>query len=292
MSNDGLFARQVDFAVKTAPSGYRYAANRTGFVWFGGTSLTAPWIRVYRASDLNRDPVTALAYDSADDKRVVVAQANLVDQALLRLLPDATQTGDDMAPFAHNAWTTLTYPDAGKAPVAALLVDGMTMFAGVVKSQSPVAGAYLYTSTNGGTTWAAVVADVRRRRARARLRPVEARDPLRRRRRLQERPAPRRQRRRLVEVHRRRRALLAHLDVVARARRRSAAHHRRRSRRRPAPVGLLRSPQQHRRAPTATSSRASTAAPPGRRSRRRTASSPSPTRPPKGCSRTPPAAPT
>src|SRR6185312_15701890 len=42
VANDGLFAQQVDFAFKTTKSGYRYAANRTGFVYFGGTSLTAP----------------------------------------------------------------------------------------------------------------------------------------------------------------------------------------------------------------------------------------------------------
>ena len=153
VANDGLFAAQVDFAFKTAKSGYRYAANRSGFVWFGGTSLTAPWLRVFRATDETRDPVTALAADSADDKRLVVAQSNLVDQALLRLLPDATNAPDEGSPFAHSAWTTLTYPDAAKNPVLALLVDGMTMFAGVALSNTTAVGQYLYVSTNGGTSW-------------------------------------------------------------------------------------------------------------------------------------------
>lgn len=154
VSNDGLFAAQIDFATKS-PAGYRYAANRSGFVWFGGAALDAPWTRVYRARDITRDAVSALAYDSADAKRIVVAQANLVDQAALLALPDATAVGDDAAPFAHNAWQTLTYPDAGKAPIFGLLVDGMTLFAGVAHSQSATAGPYLYRSTNGGTSWAA-----------------------------------------------------------------------------------------------------------------------------------------
>jgi hypothetical protein len=153
VANDGLFAQQVDFAFKTTKSGYRYAANRTGFVYFGGTSLTAPWLRVFRATDLTRDPVVAMAADTADDKRLVVAQSNLVDQALLRLLPDATNAADEGSPFAHSAWTTLTYPDAAKSPVLALLVDGMTMLAGVALSNTTAVGQYLYLSTNGGTSW-------------------------------------------------------------------------------------------------------------------------------------------
>jgi len=154
VSNDGLFAQIVDFAFKT-PSGYRYAANHTGFVYFGAASLTAPWLRVYRANDESRDPVVAMAYDTANDKRLVIAQANFVDQALLRALPDATAVGEDMAPFAHSAWQTLTYPDAAKNPTLALLVDGMTLFAGVSTKQSGTVGQYLYKSTNGGTSWAA-----------------------------------------------------------------------------------------------------------------------------------------
>jgi len=101
-----------------------------------------------------RDPVSVVSYDTADPKRIVVAQSNLVDQAALLLLPDATQTGDDAAPFAHGSWQTLTYPDGGKAPIFGLLVDGMTLFAGIARPQNAAAGQYLYRSTNGGTSWA------------------------------------------------------------------------------------------------------------------------------------------
>ena len=153
VANDGLFAQQIDFALKS-PAGYRYAANRTGFVYFGGAAFDAPWIRVYRAKDVTKDPVSALAYDSADNKRVVVAQSNLVDQAALLLLPDATNTGEDGAPFVHSAWSTLAYPDNAKAPIFGLLVDGMTIFAGIARSQNAATGQYLYRSVNGGTSWA------------------------------------------------------------------------------------------------------------------------------------------
>ncbi len=153
VSNDGLFAQSVDFAFKT-PSGYRYAANRSGFVYFGGnTSLTAPWLRVYRPTDITLDPVTAMTYDTANDKSVVIAQSNLVNTPLMRQLPDATNAPDEGAPFTHSSWTTLAYPDPSKSPVLALLVDGMTMFAGVAKSNTSAAGQYLYTSANGGTSW-------------------------------------------------------------------------------------------------------------------------------------------
>lgn len=154
VSNDGLFAQRVTAAVKT-PGGYRYAANLSGFVYFSAASLTAPWMRLFRPTDPSRDGVIALGYDAADDKRIVIAQWDGATTSVLRLLPDATQTGEDMAPFAHNAWQTLTYPDAAKSPVPAVLVDGMTMFAGVVHKQSATAGPYLYRSTNGGTSWAA-----------------------------------------------------------------------------------------------------------------------------------------
>jgi hypothetical protein len=153
VANDGLYAQQVDLALKS-PAGYRYAANRTGFVYFGGGAVDAAWTRVFRAKDVTRDPASALAYDTADAKRLFVAQSNLVDQAALLLLPDATMTGEDGAPFAHTAWTTLAYPDNGKAPIFALLVDGMTILAGVAHSQSATAGQYLYRSVNGGTSWA------------------------------------------------------------------------------------------------------------------------------------------
>ena len=281
VSNDGLFAQSVDFAFKT-PSGYRYAANRSGFVYFGGAALDAPWTRLFRPADSVREATTALAYDSAADKHVVVAQSNLVDVSVLRAVADATATGDDMAPFAHGAWTTLTYPDAGKAPVVALLVDGMTMFAGVVTSQSATAGQYLYTSTNGGTSWQktslSIPGGVRAlafdpsKHATLYAGGGDYKSDLR----------PRQQRRRLVEVERRRRDLHAHLGRQRRARRRSAARHRRRRRRRQAHLGVGRQGSTAPAAPTVTSSRASTAAPPGPRSRRRAASPRSPTRRPKG----------
>jgi len=153
VANDGLYAQQIDLALKS-PAGYRYAANRTGFVYFGGGAVDAAWTRVFRAKDVTRDPASALAYDTADPKRLFVAQSNLVDQAALLLLPDATMTGDDAPPFVHSAWTTLAYPDNGKAPIFGLLVDGMTILAGVAHSQSATAGQYLYRSTNGGTSWA------------------------------------------------------------------------------------------------------------------------------------------
>ena len=164
VSNDGLFAATVDFAFKT-PSGYRYAANGSGFVWFAPAALDMPWLRVYRATDLTRDPVTAMTYDTADDKHLVTAQSNLGGFSLLRSLPDATNAPDEGSPFTHSSWTTLTYPDASSNPVLALLVDGMTLFAGVAKPNTNEAGQYLYTSTNGGTSWTptslAVVGGVR-----------------------------------------------------------------------------------------------------------------------------------
>jgi hypothetical protein len=153
VSNDGLFAQQIDLALES-PGKRRYAANRTGFVYAAGSTVDAAWTRVYRAKDVTRDPVSALAYDTADDKRLFVAQSNLVDQAALLLLPDVTAAGDDAPPFSHTAWSTLAYPDNGKAPIFGLLVDGMTILAGVAHSQSATAGQYLYRSTNGGTSWA------------------------------------------------------------------------------------------------------------------------------------------
>lgn len=154
VSDDGLFAQRVTRAVKT-PSGYRYAANLSGFVYFSASSATAPWTRLFRPTDVTHDGVIALAVDAADDKRVVIASWDGGTAPLLRALPDATATGEDMAPFAHSAWQTLTYPDAANSPAPALLVDGMTLFAGVVHQQNATGGAYLYRSANGGTTWAA-----------------------------------------------------------------------------------------------------------------------------------------
>ena len=291
VANDGLFAQQIDFALKS-PAGYRYAANRSGFVYFGGAALDAPWIRVYRAKDVTKR--------SGERARL----RHRRQQARRRRAVEPRRSGSAAAPARRHqdrrrrravralAWSTLAYPDNAKAPIFGLLVDGMTIFAGIARSQNAATGQYLYRSTNGGTSWALTSLQRRRRRARARLRSVEAHHDLRRRRRLQGRHAQRRARRRLVEVDRRRRQLDAHLDEQRHARRRIAAHHRRRSDERHARLGLLRSAQQHQRHRRRHLREPRRRRDAGRRSRRRTASSPSPIPPPKDCSRTRPAAPT
>ena len=152
VSNAGLYSAAIWRAIKT-PSGLRYAAGTDGFIFFGGGAIDAAWTRVYRPTDTQHDNVSTIAVDSADDKHVVVAQSDYTSFSVLRALPDATAVGEDVSPFPHSAWQTLTYPDAASTPIASLLVDGNTLFAGVVKSTTAATGQYLYTSTNGGTSW-------------------------------------------------------------------------------------------------------------------------------------------
>lgn len=155
VSNDGLYAQEVNLALKS-PGGRRYAANTTGFVYFSAAAIDSAWKRIYRASDVTHDPVQALAYDMANDARVVIAQSNLNDYNTLRLLPDAVSASEDAPPYAHAAWQTLTYPNGSPGtPVLALLVDGMTMYAGTANKQSDAVGQYLYKSIDGGVSWSA-----------------------------------------------------------------------------------------------------------------------------------------
>ena len=168
-------------------------------------------------SDVTRDPVVGA---HVRHRRRQARRRRAVEPgrpgAPCRLLPDATQTGDDMAPFAHNAWTTLTYPDAGKAPVD-----------GAPRRRHHHVRRRRKKSQYAGGRRLPLHLDERRheleRGRRSRSSAACARSPSTRRSTPPSTPAPATsrttcahvaQRRRAVEVDRRRRPLLAHLDVV------------------------------------------------------------------------------
>lgn len=158
ISNEGVHSQLIDLATKSTSSGYRYAANRSGFIYFSGGSLTA-FKKVYRAAIL--EPMQALAFDTQAPARIYASFTNLNDNTVLLTLPDAVAAPEDVEPFPHTGWQTLSHPTPGTlTPIFSLLADGQTLFVGLCPKNNPTPGTYLYKSTNGGTSWSPVALTV------------------------------------------------------------------------------------------------------------------------------------
>ncbi|MBI4386402.1 MAG: fibronectin type III domain-containing protein, partial [Elusimicrobia bacterium] len=155
ISNSGITGPDINFAIKSLSTGYRYAAyGSAGFVYFSQASLTS-WTKLYRSTDTSM-PVVAMAFDDADPKKVYVAISNSNDRHALLKLNDATTASEDAAPFNHTGWSDVSYPPVS-APIYALLVDGSTIYAGLSPQNNSATSNYLYKSIDGGANWSAVL---------------------------------------------------------------------------------------------------------------------------------------
>ena len=156
-SNDGFNAQSIDHAVKHPPTGYRYATNGLGYVYFSAGDF-GTFKKIFRASGGGGgfEPVYGVAFDRNNPARVMIANERQSDfTPLLRILPDAVSAPEDDPPFSHASWTSITPPTVASTTIGAMLVDGSNLTVGMAPFNVPAAsGQFLYRSTNTGTSWA------------------------------------------------------------------------------------------------------------------------------------------
>lgn len=151
VSNEGYFAQFVEIATKDKTTGYRFAGNRNGFVYFS-ESLLAEWKTIYR-SETDIGYITSIVYDQNDNKRVYLP---FLDGTIL-VNNNVISNAEDVEPFPHTFWSELNYtpPAVGASPYA-MWVDGSTIFIGFAIPDNASSGNYLYKSTNSGVSWSPV----------------------------------------------------------------------------------------------------------------------------------------
>ena len=154
-SNTGLQSQQISLATKDLGTGYRYCANRTEYVYFSSSGLSA-LKKIFRPADNLGGGVYALTYDIADPKRVFFASTDLNFSNTTKIwkMDNALTAAEDAYPFSHTGWVNLTHPTSPTlTPILSLLVNGSTIYAGLCPIMNASAGSYLYKSTDGGVIW-------------------------------------------------------------------------------------------------------------------------------------------
>lgn len=153
----GVHAPKIDFAMRDRATGYQYAASAAGRVFFADTGALS-FRQVYRRASTVEGTITAITYDLADPKRVVIATAHGdIGENVPGILElaDAVAAPIDDYPGRNVAWIPSGDP---KTPVVseritALLVDGNTRYAGFGVSSGGTVGEHVYRSLDGGVTY-------------------------------------------------------------------------------------------------------------------------------------------
>jgi MYXO-CTERM domain-containing protein len=150
----GIGAARFDFALYDTTTGYQYLASSAGRVLFAEAGAASAR-EVFSGRFSAYEPITAMAYDLADPKHIVLGTKygdGLDEEPRLLELADAVAAPNDKRDGQHAAWTPSADPMPAMvgASLAALLVDGMTRYVGYTSSTT---GQYLYRSHDGGATY-------------------------------------------------------------------------------------------------------------------------------------------
>ncbi|HEX5101450.1 MAG TPA: hypothetical protein VFV94_18185, partial [Polyangiaceae bacterium] len=157
----GIDAARLDAALYDATSGYQYLASYAGRVFFAETGAASARL-VFRGRFSESEPVTAIAYDLADPKHMVLGTTygDSIDQEVRLLeLADAVAAPTDANDGQHAAWTRAADPkqSGNQEYVTALIVDGMTRYVAYANITANVGtGQYIYRSRDGGMTYEAL----------------------------------------------------------------------------------------------------------------------------------------
>jgi hypothetical protein len=153
----GIAAARLDFALYDATTGYQYLASAAGRVFFADAGA-ARARQVFRGKFSDYEPVTAMAYDLADSKRIVLGTRygdGVSEQPRLLELSDAVAAPNDSGDGQHAAWTRSVdpMPPMDGDSITALIIDGMTRYVGYTGAYNSTAGERLYRSRDGGATY-------------------------------------------------------------------------------------------------------------------------------------------
>ena len=157
----GIDAARLDAALYDATSGYQYLVSYAGRVFFAETGAASARL-VFRGRFSESEPITAIAYDRADPKHIVLGTTygTSIDREVRMLeLADAVAAPTDANDGQHAAWTRAADPKASSNQeyVTALIVDGMTRYVAYANITANVGtGQYIYRSRDGGMTYEAL----------------------------------------------------------------------------------------------------------------------------------------
>lgn len=158
LSNEGFNAQSIDLAIKHPPSGYRYATNGLGYVYFSAGDFSS-FKKIFRGTGDQGNTaefpnIYGIAFDRNDPGRVLISNERQSDfTPHLRLLSDAVSAPEDAAPYSHSAWIDITPPGSSNTTILAMLVDGSNLTVGLAPLNNGASGQYLYRSADAGGSW-------------------------------------------------------------------------------------------------------------------------------------------